>query len=237
MFLNWRNQLKKKFIIIVTLFMTFMIKAGELTVVEYYNLMPGDFFKTGKYEIINKSGKYYVTSDADYELEITVDFKNKYLEINDEGTGGGTTTHEFAVFLRAGNDPVIGLSEFFFDGVGMDSYLYFFENKDSKWTDITDKLLKKPDMNDFIDVNDNDMVKLVSELKDYFAFNFTIPRYGTTMKCTLDYSKLLAYTNGDDNSSLAEKAKKFENGLKYNTIEFLWDYKKGVFNTGKKMKE
>jgi hypothetical protein len=228
-----------KRILIAFMILTFAVigNAAELTVLEYYGLLPKELFKTRKYEIKNKNGKYYVNSVAEYEEEIIVDLKNKYLEISDQGTGGGTVVHEFAVFLRAGMEPVVGLSEINFDGVVMESYVKFYEYSGKKWIDVTGKLLQEQALTSFIDADDKEMTKLAAEFKDNFSFIYTIPRYGTTMKCSLDYTLLSRLANSDDVTSETKRAKKLESGIKYNATEFLWDYKKGVFTPGKKMKE
>jgi hypothetical protein len=213
------------------------LQAIEYPVTDYYKLMLGSLVRTGKYEIITRNGRYFVNSKADEEIEITVDLKNKYLSITDHGTGGGVVSQEFAVFLRSGREPVIGLSETEFDGIGIEAHLNFFEYIDGNWKNVTGSLLKEPDPSDFIDDKDTGTSKLAGEFKEYFSFIYTIPRYGTTMKCSLDYTKLSRMANSDEETPKTIKAKKLEAGLKYNSMEYTWDYKKGIFVSGKKFKE
>lgn len=229
--------MKRILLIFVLLLITTIVFAGELTVLDYYKLLTKDVLKTGKFEITNKNGKYFTNSNADYEFEVIVDIKNKYLEIEDQGTGGGTTSQQFAIFLRSGQNPVFGLYESKFDGIDVESQIKFYEYTNKKWIDVTKKIIPEPSFSLFFETSDNETNQLIKEFTKYIYFTYNIPRYGTTMRCYLNSYKIEQLADSENKTNETKNAQKLNNLIKYNTIEYLWDYKKGIFTLGKKLKE
>ncbi len=74
----------------------FNIFSRKKTVIHYYNRAAS---ANGWEKIYLKNGKWKTKSTAEYEMPIkTIDIKNGYLEICDNGTGGGQFDYKIVLF-------------------------------------------------------------------------------------------------------------------------------------------
>ncbi len=217
--------------------------AKNLSVLDYYQMIPAKLISINpeypsKFKIENKGGKFITQSSADYEITPTIDFKNGYLNITDEGTGGGTVIHEMAIFIDANKTRYIAANTTEHDGIGVNSKLRFYVLEAERWIDVTSKILPKLSWRDFFSGSSlkNISPVLSKEHLSKLQICYTLPRYGTTVKASI--STVLFNTTvfhmGDTPKELKAAARKLIESISFKEIELNWDLKEGRLKTGNK---
>ena len=150
------------------------------TVLDYYKLLkwkhlaaPFVFARRGdKWIAVEGDGYDFDSPGTDWEKDrlypVDIDIANGYLEITDEGTGGGTAYTQIALFRRADNSAFAALNFF---GMGIDyveaSSPKFYSWNGSALTDITSSVF--PD----------------SLVQEKTRNRFSLPRVGTVIHYSL----------------------------------------------------
>lgn len=155
------------------LLISFNLNAQKKNVLDYYRML--DVNKEYK---IFKNGEHYQTTGVTEEpFNVTVDFKNGYIDIKDEGTGGGTMFYQVVLYRKADGSALVAMSSQNFDGVFIDVQIEFYEEKDGKLVNKTEKYF--PGKQFFMDKFPGD---LSSEEKAIFSEVvtpvFDLPQHG-----------------------------------------------------------
>ncbi len=217
--------------------------AKNLSVLDYYQMIPAKLISISseypsKFKIENKGGKFITQSSADYELTPTIDFKNGWLNITDEGTGGGTVIHEMAIFIDANKTRYIAANTTEHDGIGVNSKLRFYFLDGERWNDVTSKILPKLSWRDFFSSISlkNISPLLKEEHLSKLQISYALPRYGTTVKASI--STVLFNTtvlhSGEPPEELKKAAGKLIESISFKEIDLNWDMKEGKLIFGKK---
>lgn len=191
------------------------ISAQKKNVLDYYRMLNVN----SEYKISKNGDKYQTIGITETPFDVTVDFKNGYIEIQDDGTGGGTVTHQIVLFRKSDGSALILHSYRFFDGVMIESSLDFHEESNGKMVKQNKKYSKSADYftnkfkAQFGDENDKNL------LSSMLTPVFDLPQLGLTIKVSFF---VLTYVN-DDEKDKKELQKKL---LQMNLDETLWKWNK-----------
>ncbi|NPA67768.1 MAG: hypothetical protein GXO50_04075 [Chlorobi bacterium] len=143
--------------------------------------------------------------------EAVVDIKNGYIQIVDEGTGGGALITEIALFKTTDKKDIIGVNTYFADGMlQMSSFPpTFYSYKDTSLVSLKN-IFPKTDPNMFF-------IKPYDLEKELIGSYYILPHYGTNIKFCLDSSFV----------SLREES--FKKNIKTYEFTYLFDKEKGKF--------
>ncbi|MEZ4938733.1 MAG: hypothetical protein R2799_14175 [Crocinitomicaceae bacterium] len=104
------------------------VYSQKKNVLDYYKML--DVSQEYK---ITKSGETYQTIGITEEpFDVVVDFKNGYIEIKDEGTGGGILFYQVVLYRKADGSALIAMTTQNFDGVSEECEIDFFVEKEGK---------------------------------------------------------------------------------------------------------
>lgn len=123
------------------------------SVMDYYQEIPESLFPNGtKYELKRTKGGW-ITHSADTEAEIsaTVDTRNGFIHFIDEGTGGGDSKTQVALFLEEDKSPLIAISTSMFDGVAGTGRIAFVAPDGGQWKAVTSTVLPALRPTDFLE--------------------------------------------------------------------------------------
>jgi hypothetical protein len=183
--------------------------------------------------VFTKKGNSWKTTSpiTDVELECTVDLANGYLEVTDQGTGGGSLIQEVALFISGKGESFIGVSITTFDGARCISSCNFYRWNGKGWYDAT--VLPYLPLNQFFKPGFD-----LSAVKDRVSLSYKLPRNGTTVIAKLDVSGLQMAESGFMGAVPDEiqNAKRALSNIVYKSVELLWNMDEGVFTVGKKRK-
>jgi hypothetical protein len=122
-------------LIVSLLLINSQIHAQKRNVLDYYKMLPVN----NEYKISHSDNIYTTSGITETPFEIIVDLKNGYIEIEDEGTGGGTVTHQVVLYRKSDKKALIVHSQKYFDGVGIESKIKFYELLDNKLIEVKKK--------------------------------------------------------------------------------------------------
>ncbi len=203
------------FILIICIFSF----SQNLSIIDYYRLLPDSLIHY--YEIFYKDNKWYTNSCAEYEIEILVDIKNGYIEINDEGTGGGRTTVKTVLFRKTDGSGLIGISYHFYDGFA-DSDIKFLEYKNNEWVFVTNEVLPEITYRNFM----SDDYELPYFEFPPFSIYYDLPQFGSSIKLTIFYDILKMQCDGEFMEVSKEEkeiACNFVKNIKNENLTLIWD--------------
>lgn len=131
-----------KMIFVLTIILLFVAGCKQ-NVVDYYNELPTSIFADKdlgniKYPLSKKGDTWIAQSFADYEFNPIVDLANGYIDINDEGTGGGNVLLKVVLFRKSDEAPIIAVSKGGFNGMYTESSITFYEKLNNTWVEATD---------------------------------------------------------------------------------------------------
>ena len=168
---------------------------AQNNVLYYYQNLETSF--TADYPLTPKGEQWVSYSSAEYEIDVVVDTKNGYIEIEDEGTGGGLLRLQFVMFRLDGGQPMIAINETFFDGLGIQSrYAFLHPENDLKY-DWTAETIDLPTPLDFMTKEGGNYD--LNLLKEAIPVYFELPRYGTDLVVKADVSKKQLYCGENAN--------------------------------------
>jgi hypothetical protein len=188
--------MKKNFLVILLSFSAIQIYA-QSQMVKYFNMIPSE--KRHNMTITEKKGKFSTTNDT--PTKVLVDDKNGFLEVTDDGTGGGTLTYQLAMFKDVAGKVTLAYSLHGFDDVIHTSELHFFDPI-NKMATISQKIFN-------VGVSESDYkqsaYKGKAKLTDFVSAEnnteytyYILPRQGVEIKAYHGYVAL-------DNACLNEK--------------------------------
>lgn len=191
----------------------------------YYYRRLKEPYRSG-YELKERNGTWTTQSPDTGEpiASVVVDIKNGFIEILDEGTGGGEWTYRMALFRMADGNPVIGITKTYFDGAGLDQKYYFLRPEDSRKSDWTKETIKEVSGFDFLPLDNAEEERIVNAL---LPVSLELPRQGTSLKATVYTGLEYIYCRGDDNE-YADYCGLFKQ-LRRKEIVFKWNREKGKF--------
>ncbi len=195
---------------------------AKRTVLDYYNMLVPPY--DPGYPLQEKNGKWRTRSRiTEQPINAVVDIKNGYIEIEDEGTGGGTTTCRVVLFRMADGNPMIAITETFFDGVGLTQERWFLRPEDPKRWDWTDYTLRTITAFDFLPSDNAEEPDIVHRL---LPVTIELPRQGTTTKAIVRTE--LEYVHCREGSEYIDYCGLYKQ-LKSKQIDLKWNREKGKF--------
>jgi len=181
------------FIYLLLLILT-SCQVPEQNIYDYYNSLPELLFYdndlgNNKYIITKNENIWTSKSLAGGDIIPVVDIKNGYIQINDEGSGGGNIIHQVVLFRKADLTPLIGITKGSFNGFYFDSSTAFYELRGNKWEDVDD-VFPKFEIEEFLKP---EYVKHYFNKDNIVTPNLTslivLPQYGTKIKVELNFNK------------------------------------------------
>ncbi len=206
--------MKKQIFIFGLILLSIQAMAQKKNVVDYFRLLP-DSLKH-YYSLEYKNGKWFTESVAEYQITPVVDIRNGFIEIQDDGTGGGTTTLQVVLYRKKDGSALIGVSYNLFDGVFFENSIFFGEYKNNKWIDLTHKVLPKINLYTFMKSG----YKIPDEIRGYLSVRYSLPQHGTTITVDFQYGGIFMYCSSDENKKICDE---FTKNVKYDSIKLKWD--------------
>ncbi|WP_154657247.1 hypothetical protein [Hugenholtzia roseola] len=203
---------------------------AQTGVVDYFRLLSEEDRRG--YTLKQKNETTWVAiSSLEDELNVIVDRKNGFIEIVDEGTGGGTSTLRVVLYRKADKSAIIGLSFGTFDGVdSFEAKFLTYQNK--TWRNVTAQVLPQLSYKDFL--------KNPAEAEKYRFLEtrtpvmLKLPQFGTAANASLGLGYCTDCEMWSDLSD-TEKSRCQEFPKKvYKSIELIWDKNAGKYAIGKK---
>ena len=197
--------------------------AQKLTVIDYFEKLPPEIIDD--YKIENAEGEWISKSNAGYEIFPTVDIINGYIEIIDEGTGGGTTKLQVVLFRKKDGSALIAISKYTNDGgMYIESRINFMEYKNEEWIDVTYDIQPSITCNNFVNQG-FDMPDFPEDFHEMFGIVYNLPQYGTTIEISLIVGGLTLICDGTMESLPADKKLvcDFIDNTKKTPIKLYWD--------------
>ncbi len=217
-------------------------------ILEYYQMLPSalflyEGFAEVKYDLQQKGGKWVTSSIDEYEIDPVVDIQNGYIEILDEGTGGGSIHEIITLFRKADKSPLIGISLGGFDGLYQSSQTSFYAFNQDGWENVTKSVLPGFSFSSFLDEEYVEKY-LDTGSKAYLILRLMVflPHHGTDLVVMVNESQLRFLVehavdlDAIENFSEKEVEELFEiiGNIKYRSMNLTWDKQSGRFYKGKR---
>lgn len=162
----------------------------------YYYRSLKDPYRSG-YELKENNGQWTsISPDTEEPIAAVVDIKNGFIEIMDQGTGGGDWTYRMALFRMADGQPVIGITNTYFDGAGLDQKYYFLRPENAQKLDWTKETIREITGFDFLPLDNAEEEDIVKKL---LPVSLELPRQGTSVKAVVYTGLEQIYCRGDEN--------------------------------------
>jgi hypothetical protein len=211
----------KKYFLLFLIVLLQQYTFAQSKMVGYFNKLSAE--RKGGITIKVKAGKATAESGTG-KCKVTLDEKNGYLQIIDDGTGGGVYTVELAVFKTLkGKTYVVA-----------NSNVKSGEGNESKGMDFFDAVTMKdatyeiwPDISNVEDVLTNGVSK--EDIEKYASTEYalcTLPKNGTTITYQVGFTALDQACNDNDVDAIALRKK-----LK--SVKLIWNKKAGSFELKK----
>lgn len=156
-------------------------------IVNLYEAIP-ETWTGSHYPIMKKDGRWMSDDESDTAPAVLVDEKNWYLQVKDNGTGGGNTEHTCARFGSTSSGVIVAFSSKNFAGT---HYVYshsFLRYLNGKLTDISYEIAPDIEFSDFQDKSYLPDALMSYALSDMVAYEYVLPRYGTDVAVKADAS-------------------------------------------------
>ncbi len=220
--------MKKTIILLFSVIFISNTFAQQLTVFDYFEKLYEE--EIISYEIENIEGEWISNSNAGYEIKAKVDIINGYIEIVDEGTGGGTTKLQLVLYRKKDGSALIAVSKFTSDGIFIEKEVKFLEYKNNLWLDVQYQVLPKMDLTRFMNA-DYEMPDFPENYYEMFEAKYDLPQYGTTIEVHLIVGGLSLICDGTMETLSADKKLvcDFLENIENPKIKLYWDKTKGKF--------
>lgn len=193
------------------------------------------------YELRQEGGRWVTTSpDWGTPMPVTVDGTNGFVEIVDEGTGGGSLRTQVVLWRMADGQPLVGLGETSYSPPYPDTTrVRFFGHEDGHgWADWSDYVWPDPDIADFMT---DDMS--VGDLRALEAIGVqvavSLPQHGTSPVAQLITrdTEISAVCGGEDWFVPSDPAPYLRycdqlSGQLFREIEVIWNKDEYQFEMG-----
>jgi hypothetical protein len=197
--------------------------ANRKNVLDYYRSLEPPY--NSPYELTQKGSKWVAESSLEMELEATVDLKNGFIEIIDEGTGGGTYHVQVVLFRLANGNPMIAVSKKAYDGFGATQEYRFLRPEHPDQYDWTEHTLGALSVFDFLEL---DYAEEPAILEEAMPVLLDLPQLGTTLTASVFTGKRFYYC-GDSASPEEQIVCPAFDRLRREEIKLHWDRASGQF--------
>jgi hypothetical protein len=194
----------KKIVSIFLFLLCVGIVNAQSKLIRYFNKLP----KVHKHEyVLAKKGKNYTADAGTGAVTVLLDEANGYMQIKDNGTGGGTFVYEIVIFKTKKGKDIVAVNSYSYEGNGerySSGSISFFDAKNM--ADITQQIL--PDMTVVQDETYKNVdAKELETYSDLPYIYFELPKKGTIVKFNYGTFTLDAACNDGDKKAIALKNK------------------------------
>jgi len=220
--------MKKYLILLLLVIFGINSFAQQLTIFDYFEKLYED--DKISYKIENIEGEWISQSNAGYEIKATVDIINGYIEIIDEGTGGGNVKLQVVLYRKKDGSALIAVSEFIYDGIFLEQEIEFYEYNKELCLNVKKKVLPNIELANFLSV-DYSMSDFSEDYNEMFAINYDLPQYGTTIEVSFDEGGLQFICDGTMETNLENQKLvcDFLGNIENYRLKLYWDKIKGKF--------
>ncbi|WP_157698909.1 hypothetical protein [Bernardetia litoralis] len=226
-------KINRLFLMLVALFVCQTLVAQRNVLDAYKELQKYDK-NLDYYKLFKKGNDWKTTSNADYEMSATVDFKNGYIEIDDDGTGGGTVNVQVVLFRTIDKRELIGVTTHrIFDGDFAGATYDFWKSTDSGWKNVTKEVL--PTNFNYTNFCTQKIANVDAGFEKDINYRILLPQHGTTAKLYLSDALMMKQSDCERNNidkSECELVELLQNNS-YEYVELIWDKDNTRFKLGK----
>ncbi len=176
---------------------------------------------------------------ADYEIYPVVDIKNGYMNVTDDGTGGGSLIHEMAIFTDSGKKRYIAVNVTEHDGIGVNSRLRIYDYSGNEWKDITSMVLPVITWRDFFSAGQGKALKapLTEKHMEELQISYFLPRYGTVIRAEISDTALRTkvFHSGETSDELKLAVEGLIREMPCSAITLEWSMSPGRFGNMKRI--
>lgn len=200
-------------------------------VLDYYWEMASSDSDLIHYPIELKDKKWLTVSNADYELEATVDYRKGYIFIKDPGKGeeDKASSFQFVMYERNKDNPLIAISKKKYLDEKWVTEVGFWEKRGGLWTNIVKEVLPELSYHSFLE-GTFDRSAFGIDLPSLLPIYFDLPKKGNNIMVLFLSEGLKAHCmNGhqeDENCNVIQY-------IKYQSVELRWNKGKSNFSLGK----
>ena len=164
-------------------------------ILQIYETLPVGLFNNDgfefKYALTQRNGEWFCQSSAGYEMPATVDLRNGFIEISDEGTGGGTNQVQMVLFRKTDGTPIIGVCMGGFNGVFFENKARFYDFVNNNWQDVTEKIFPDIEFSCFLNPGYTGTPNESGTFR-WFDYYTCLPRYGLSVELAVNREKIQA---------------------------------------------
>ena len=202
--------------------------AQKLNVLDYFDKLPDSVRMS--YKISKNKGKWISTSTAEYEINPIVDLRNGYIELIDEGTGGGVIKLQVVLYRKKDASALIGVSSYIGDGTWIEYSLVFLEYQNQQWADVSSEVMPNLSYKDFVKEN-YEMPDFPESYYEISTIYYKLPQHGTSIRASLDVGGLSLICDGTMNALPANKTLvcDFIDNVKQTPLTLFWDKENSRF--------
>lgn len=158
---------------------TELTETTRKNILEYYGLLGAAGLLPDDYPLQEKKGRWYSISPITEEpFDIVVDIPNGFIEIADDGTGGGTFQIQVVLFRMENGQAVLGVNETANDGVTVHQNYAFYREQAGTFQNWTEHTMPPLNAFDFLPADYAEEADIVEEALDVY---FELPRKGTKL--------------------------------------------------------
>ncbi len=192
-----------------------------------------------EYALSEKDGKWVTQSTAEYEIEAKVDVKNGYVELMDDGTGGGSVILQVVLWRKADKSGLLGVSRGYSDGASIEGSVAFYSVDGGSWAEVTDQVLVDYGPGVFYDqawygANEAKLQQLYDEYGLNDAVTWKLPQKGTspavllaaTGRMNMALHGMGVQVSAEDRAALQDALDHVVTGK----VSLTWDKEKGTFS-------
>ncbi|MCH2045861.1 MAG: hypothetical protein MK212_17215 [Saprospiraceae bacterium] len=207
---------------------------AQRNVVESYRALQKYNSTLNAYPLEKKGNEWLSYSSAEYSITPTVDYKNGYIEIQDDGTGGGTVTVQVVLFRTVDGRELVGISESMFDGMFVDSDFEFWKSSSSGWKNVTSEVM--PSYN-YVDFTYAELGDMDNNYEAQMAYSIKLPQHGTTVELRLiEHPLKVKEQSCKDEPASDCGLNEIMLNQRYKYVELTWDKANTRFKRGKQVK-
>ncbi len=197
--------------------------APRKTIADYYRALTEPY--APRYALQQAGKEWYTVSELGDTLPVLVDAANGYLQLVDDGTGGGTIEVELALFRLASGQPMVAVSQKYYDGVGMQQELFCLRPEDGQQLDWTEHSLPVLTAYDFLQPGYEPEADIAEAALPVVV---ALPRKGTTAKAEAFTGMQYIYCNDGAPEEYSAYCEVYKH-LARQSIGLRWDRELGAF--------
>lgn len=197
------------------------------TVLDYYQMLTSQGLLTYEYPLQEQQGRWVCISPLTEEsFEAVVDVPNGFIELEDDGTGGGTYRRQVVLFRMEDSKAVIGVNELIHDGVTLSHNYAFYRDQNGRLEDWTERTMPAISGFDFLPSDYAEESDIVAQALDVY---FELPRKGTKLTCKVWTGKKVYFCQEDANEE-DQIACAVINRVIRESFKLDWNRQEGRFN-------